>query len=400
MNKKYLVNKFLNFAQYRFLSGATKKLKAVRRKTFENIGAAKLPRNAPHAMVINISTAIPYYLEGSVDRCPILDNHALYWEAAELVRQLNSRGWVVDFIDCNDVDVNINWQKYQLVFDERNHLMFSPLIKGQKKVFYSTGLKWTFHNEEQLKRLNWFFKRTGIRIYPERFLFPNYSDEFADYQTYYGKADFMTMFSSNSIKVPLDVSCTFVPSNFDNRKRRLNRFVWFGGSGSIHKGLDLAIEAFKHLTNCELIIFGPVEREVHFYNWLKKVMSEYPNIQYYGYADLKNEEHLTILSSAVANVFPSCSEGGPGSVAQAALLGLIPIVTSTANIRYENLGYVIENGSDEQMINSIVEKVKSLMSIPEKRVLEQMEENYVYAAKFHTRDAYKNSLANLLNTIA
>jgi hypothetical protein len=63
------------------------------------------------------------------------------------VRQLNERGFIIDFIDCNDNGIPIEWQKYQLIFDERNNLMFAPQIEGQKKILYSPGLKWSFHND-------------------------------------------------------------------------------------------------------------------------------------------------------------------------------------------------------------------------------------------------------------
>jgi glycosyltransferase involved in cell wall biosynthesis len=399
MNKKYLFNKFLNLTQHRILPSATQKLSKLRRKSFENIGKRKLPFGAPRALVINISTAIPYYLEGNVYKCPIIDNHALYWESAELVRQLNEKGYIVDFIDCNDEGALVNWQKYELIFDERNNLMFAPSVEGQKKIFYSTGLKWSFQNEQQLKRIDWFFCRTGIRIYPERYLFPNYSDEFADYQTYYGKSELMNMFSNKSIKIALDVSCTYVPPNLHKEKRILKRFVWLGGSGSIHKGLDLAVEAFRRLPDNELLIFGPAKRETFFFKWLKDVMLHHPNIQYHGYANFKDEKHADLLSSAIGNIFPSCSEGGPGSVAQAAFFGLIPIVTSTANIRYEHLGYVIENNSDGQIIDSIIEKVKTINDLSEANILEKTEAVCNYATQFHTRDAYTKSLSKFLNQI-
>lgn len=399
MNKNFIINKFLNLSQYRFIPTVSKTLAAWRRKSFENIGSNKLSKNAPRALVINISTAIPYYLEGNIYKCPILDNHALYWEVAELVRQLNEKGYIVDFIDCTDKGVSINWQKYQVVFDERNNLMFGETVKDQKKIFYSTGLKWDFQNEQELKRTNWFFNRTGIRIYPERYLPPLYSDEFADYQTFYGKAELMSTFSPKSEKVSLDVSCTYLPENFYTGKRDLRRFVWFGGSGSIHKGMDLTVEAFTRMSDKELLIFGPASRELKFFEWLKQIIHRHSNIKYIGYANLNDEKHRFLLNSAVANVFPSCSEGGPGSVAQAAFFGLIPFVSPTANIRYEHLGYKLENDSDDQIINSILEKVKSFSDLREAEILQKTEAVYDYVNKFHTREAYKKSLSIFLNKI-
>lgn len=398
MNKNYIINKFLNFSQKRVLPKISKTLEGCRRRSFQNIGAARLPKNAPKALVINISTAIPYYLEGDIYKCPILDNHALFWEAAELVRQLNERGFIIDFIDCNDNGIPIEWQKYQLIFDERNNLMFAPQIEGQKKIFYSTGLKWSFHNDQELKRIGWFYDRTEIRVNPERFLFPNYSDEFAVFQTYYGKSEFMNMFSAQSKKIPLQVSCTHIPTSF-NKKKDSKKFVWFGGSGSIHKGLDLTVEAFKLMPENELLIFGPAERETSFFYWLKQAMSKHPNIQYYGYGDLKNEKQAALLNSSVANIFPSCSEGGPGSVAQMAFFGLIPIVTRTANIRYEHLGYVLEDGSSENLIKSIIERVKYINDLREPEILHKTEAIYEYANRYHTREAYRMSITNLLNEL-
>lgn len=399
MLKSYLFNKVLNFTEYHLLPAVSKTTSSLRQRSFSGIGKRKLPYSSPKALVINISTAIPYYLEGNIYRCPILDKHALYWEVGEMVRQLNEAGFIVDFIDCNQQNSYIDWPKYNLVFDERNNLMYAPPVVGQKRVFYSTGLHWHFHNQQELKRINWFYERTGIREYPQRMLLPNFSDEFADYQTYYGRENLMNLFSAIPKKIPLDVSCTYIPTSFNKTKRNPNRFVWFGSSGSVHKGLDLVVEAFQKMPTKELLIFGPAKYEQRFFSWLQKLISKSSNIKYLGIANLNNQAVLEYLQTAVGNIFPSCSEGGPGAVAQTALLGLVPFVTPTANVRYSDLGYLLGGASDEAIISSIKENVNVFGQLTEKEILGKSEAVFLYAREHHTRDAYQKSFHTFLNQL-
>ena len=78
--------------------------------SIRNIGAGKLGVAAPRALVVYVMHVIPYYVAGKLDSAPMLNEHSMYWETVEMVRQLNKRGYVVDFYDVTCPEY-IAWER-------------------------------------------------------------------------------------------------------------------------------------------------------------------------------------------------------------------------------------------------------------------------------------------------
>ncbi|OOF01215.1 hypothetical protein BZG78_02395 [Salinivibrio sp. MA351] len=109
-----------------------------------------------------------------------------------------------------------------------------------------------------------------------------------------------------------------------------NSFIWFGGNGTIHKGLDLCIEAAIRL-NAKLYIVGPVDEEIGAF---RKRLSQYPNnIIYLGFLSVDSVELRDILNRVVFNILPSCSESMATSIITLAYnYGSIPIITQECGV--------------------------------------------------------------------
>ena len=368
-----------------------------------NIGSERLGTKAPHALVIYTIQAIPYYVAGDVMSCPIINEHTMYWESAEMVRQLNGAGYIVDYFDINSRKL-IDWNKYDLVIDERNNLTQIPASRQHDitKIYYCTGNHWLFQNIAELSRIRDFQQRNGIYVSPERQVAPLYSDATADYMTHFGTPFQLQLFDARPKKHLLDISVVHEPA-YQRKDMAIARhnFLWLGSGGLVLKGLDLAVEAFVQTPDLHLYIAGNAERETHFWSWLKPMLDKYPNLHYLGWVDVGTKAFTDIAHQCVGTVYVSSTEGGPGSVAQLTHFGLIPIATETAVVRAaETLGYVIRSLEPTDITAQLVQVVREVADLPEAELHARCEAVHEFGQHHHTRAAYARTFAGLLERVA
>ena len=364
-----------------------------------DIGAAHLGSRAPRALIIYTIQAIPYYLSGDVMKCPIINEHTMYWESAEMVRQLNEAGYVVDYYDIHS-QVPINWDKYRLVIDERNHLSSIPPARRPDltKIYYCTGNHWLFQNQAELGRIREFQRRHGRYLSPERQVAALYSDEVADFMTHFGTPFQTQLFDPRPQKHLLDISAVYEPDyqpkNLDEARRN---FLWLGSGGLVLKGLDLAVEAFCQMPDMHLYIAGNAERETRFWEWLKPLLEQHPNLHYLGWTDVGSASFAALAHQCIGTVYVSSTEGGPGSVAQLTHFGLVPIVTETAAVRAaEAHGTVIRSQEPAEIIPALQQAVKELADLPEVELQARSRAVFDFGRAHHTRAAYARTFAGLL----
>lgn len=368
--------------------------------TFSDLGIDRLPRNALRALVIYNIAGMDRYVRGQFDeKDPFFNKHTMYWESVEIVRQLNNRGYIVDYADFRQPFTG-DWRKYRLIIDSLGNLQNAPLVPGQTRIHYATYIHWLTWNRAELERITWFKERTGILMPMTRQLPTILSDEYADYVTYFGTKLQADSFSQKPIKHQLNISAVCIPEyKFKDISKARHNFLWLGGGGLVHKGLDIALEAFARMPNMHLYIAGNLREEPKFWQWASQILSEHPNIHDLGWMDVSSSEFDAVAQKCIGIVYASAAEGGPGSVAQALHWGLIPIVTQSSLVRAENLGYIIKGAKDTEMIDSMVELVKKLVDLPAKELQEKSDGAKEFALKYHTRQAYSESFVDLVNKI-
>lgn len=363
------------------------------------LGKEYLPKDAKKALIIYNIAAIRYLAEGRLEAFPKFFKHTMYWESVEMVRLLNKHGYIVDYFD-NRNPSGIAWENYDLVIDEGNNLKDAPTIADQHRIYYATGCHWLFHNQAEMKRISDFQDRHGILIPANRQLPSIMSDNYAHTMTYLGTEFQARQFNSYLNKIPLNISSVIAPpyQKKDLRMSR-NRFLWIGGGGLIHKGLDLVIEAFAKLPQAELFIAGNIDDETRFAQWARSYTSSHTNIHLLGWIDVQSVAFAELANTCIASVYASCAEGGGGSVVQALHFGLIPILTPASTVRAEYLGYSITGDSGFEMIDSIRAHVQHIIGSSDIKLHGQSEAVYSFAREHHTRDAYRQSFEKLLKHI-
>jgi hypothetical protein len=119
----------------------------------------------------------------------------------------------------------------------------------------------------------------------------------------------------------------------------IKHFLWFGGSGLIHKGLDLVLETFADQPDLHLHICGPLQVESAFEACYHQELYALPNIHTYGFITLNSSTLRQLLQTCGWVILPSCAEGGGSSVLNiAANGGLVPIVTRESSIYIGDFG--------------------------------------------------------------
>lgn len=366
---------------------------------YSNMGSDKLPASSRKALIIYTPAGIERYLRGIPLSNPFFNKHTIYWESVEMVRQLNKAGYLVDYAD-NRFPVAADWSRYDLVIDIADNLKNIPANSKTKKVLWATYNHWLHWNMGELQRIESFKNRTGIVVPMNRQLPNNQSDEHADYITYFGTDLQIDSFSKKPEKVLINISSCYVPPyKKKNIEEARNKFLWIAGGGVLHKGLHLAIEAFQKVPEAELFVVGDMKDETQFYKWASSILVKHRNIHESGWFDLTSPEFDKLADQCIGVLYLASACGGPGATARVLHNGLIPIVTPTGFVRAEHLGYQTTGQTDQEIIDSVVSHVRTIMQLPKQELQAKSNAVREFAKKNHTREAFSQSFSEFISRI-
>ena len=325
-------------------------------------------------------------------------NHCNFLESFEMTNVLYDYGYNVDVIDYRS-EYPIKYYKYDLVIGFGLPFINSFFYnKNIIKICYLTGANPSFSNESEAKRIKSLYERTGLILKPRREVYWPYffcainanaiiltgnnwtASTYASFENIVYTVPVPTI---NEIKKPAWVS--------DHRG-----FLWFGGGGAVHKGLDLVLEAARYGVDVfNVTVCGPILGEKDFILAYKKDLFESNNINFKGFVDVNSFEMNTLVNKNPFVILPSCSEGMASSVVTCMARGLIPIVTKETGISLENFGVEILEPSP----GGVREAMEKAMKLTDDEISEQQERVVAYVRRNYTRISFKNAFANALNNI-
>lgn len=313
---------------------------------------------------------------------------------------LNKLGYIVDIIGWDDRDFNP--QSHYDLFVGHGAKAFEPIHKllpaSITTIYFSTGSYWKYHNNNEAKRLNDFYSRHGIRMPKDRYIDEpeEYANSVSDGIICLGNDDLKKTYNKFEHIYSLPIGCypdsSINLATRDFEKNRYN-FIFFSGSGNIHKGLDLVLDAFSKL---------PKKYNLHICTYLEDFFSEFykevlskSNIHYHGFTDLRSKEFYALMQDVNYLIFPSCSEGSPGSVVECMMQGVIPIVSTDAHIDIGASG--VEIGSPT--IDSIRDAIVDISSRPEEMLKKQSENAKKIAHSTHSPSRFEKQLSFAVKSI-
>lgn len=325
--------------------------------------------------------------------------HYHHREAADLVLQLIQRGFVVDCIYDRGGHLLDNVSRYDLILEEWDNLpRYAAENPRARKCFYGTTCHWLYWNRAELQRLDWLFKRRGVALAPERQLPPMLRLEDASVVTYYGNdyaVEHYGIYRPKLRKVwvcPTVSSPGFKVKDWGTAKRR---FLYFGSTSWVHRGLDLVIEAFLK-TDLELFICGGDDRFKEVYG---EELKQRDNIHYVGFVTPDSAEFQRLIDTTCGVVYASAAEGCSTSIVQCMRFGMIPIVTQAVGLSVHDFWPPLKGDTDHELIEDIVKRCTDLSQRPDGELAELSRRFWEFAATHHSREAFRKSLGAVLDEL-
>jgi glycosyltransferase involved in cell wall biosynthesis len=217
---------------------------------------------------------------------------------------------------------------------------------------------------------------------------PNLAIEHADYATILGNEFTINTYkyaTKPMYRVPISTPALYPWPEDKDFERSRNHFLWLSSAGFVHKGLDLVLEAFIEMTDHDLTICGPLEEEKAFQDAYYDMLYRAPNIHAEGWVDISGSRFLELTKNSIAVVYPSCSEGGGGSVVSCMHAGLIPIVSREASVDvHESFGLVLKECS----IGEIKASVKEISRRSAQELKQMARAAWEFARANHTKEKF------------
>lgn len=168
-------------------------------------------------------------------------------------------------------------------------------------------------------------------------------------------------------------------------------FLWFGSSGSILKGLDLVLEYFINHPQYNLHVIGSIDEG--FIDIYQKQINECRNITLYGFLDTNSKLFMDLAYLCAFNIFPSGSEGCPGSVITMMQMGVIPITSRWGAIdNIEYYGYLLP----ELSVEAIGKGVEWASMLPQDKYHKLIRENISYSTQTWNLKQFENEFRSTL----
>lgn len=319
---------------------------------------------------------------------PVSNFHTNYWESLQIARTFLDLNYAVDVIHWAD-DRFIPKERYSIfVGARRNFQRIAELLNDDcLKIVHLDTAHWLFNGFAEYMRCLDLQKRRGMTLRSFRFVEPNWAIEYADCATILGNKFTISTYEyarKPIYRVPVPAIAEYPwPENKDFESSR-NRFLWFGGIGLVHKGLDLVLEAFSEMPQYHLTVCGPIDKEKDFESIYYRELYQTPNIQSMGWVDVTTSEFIEIANSCIGTIYPSCSEGGGGSVINCMQIGLIPVVSYESSVDVNDFGFILDSCS----IADIKQSTEMFASLTVEELKDRARKTWEFARANHTREVF------------
>jgi glycosyltransferase involved in cell wall biosynthesis len=333
-----------------------------------------------------------------------LTGHSNGWESREIARALYDLGYGVDAIDWNDDRFEAS-HDYDLVLAiDRRLDRLGDATNATRLLLHLTGSYPRFQNAAERQRIDELQERRGIVCRPRRQI----EDEDAFDRAIrratrcsllgnaFTRSTFPEHFQSKITLLPVTASQLArikAPAEFVPAERE---FLWFFGSGAIHKGLDRALEAFARTPHMTLHVVGNISAETDFVAAYRHELTELENIRWHRYLDPASSAFEQIAARCVAFIAPSCSEGTSPAVATMLQLGLYPIISRETGVTLPpDAGAILETSSVDEVEAAAV----SVFGRPSDVLAEEIQETQALALTTYSRESFANAVRDYLRRV-
>lgn len=329
-----------------------------------------------------------------------LKYHTNRWENREIARIFYELGYNVDCIDFNCSFYPR--KKYDIMFalcgrfDEFKNCLNPAALK----ILYLTGSYGPYNNEREKERLEYLQQRKGIKLGLEREIEADEDGRISavdvcllvgnehTLKTYpkrfQNKINLINLTGSLLSKVK-------TPSEYYPKEKE---FLWMGGAGPVHKGLDLLLDIFAKHPEWTLNVMSKINPKSQFFKLYKKELTQLPNIHFHGLVMPSSELFEKVVSRCFAYISPSCAEGTSTATITAMSVGLYPIIS------YDN-GFTLPKGCgtylDKCSLEEIETAIDELWHKDKSEVCEQISKVHQMTLKNFSRENFHQNMSKLLS---
>ncbi len=327
--------------------------------------------------------------------------HSNRQEALVIANAFMTRGYQVD-VKSYHSRLPVQWSNYDIVFGFGDAFEAS-FHEGctAKRIYYSTTAALCWQAQAETKRLQRIEKAHGIKLRPRRATDRQWPASLGLSDAIFTTGNAWTqktleMWDRPIFRTPVSCLSYWSPNAVDgNYLQRRNGFLWFGGRGAVHKGLDLVLEARAMIdAPFDLHICGPLTDEKDFWNLYKNALEQDDHVINHGFVNYRCEAFRDILRKCAFTIMPSCSEGGCSGVLTCMASGLVPVVTESASVDMHDCGILIEDATPEATAIAICKA----LSLPEKIYNSLSARSVESINTHHTLDAFSRSFCAALDS--
>lgn len=170
-------------------------------------------------------------------------------------------------------------------------------------------------------------------------------------------------------------------------------FLYFGGNGSIVKGLDVLIEAFVGLPELHLYICAPHETEIE--AAYGEILRSAKNIHWVGFVTVGGKIFNDLTAKCGYAILPSSSEGIATSVTTVMRKGLVPVTTYESGIDLEDFGFQIKNVD----IDALRQQIKEISTITKEDLKRRIFASYLNSFQYTQAGFSKSFETNLISVL-
>ncbi len=331
---------------------------------------------------------------------PLIQTHNHFVEARLMAEVFLELGYAVDFIDYRNGEF-VPRHRYDVFLCPRINFerLAAQMPSGCIKIVHLETAHWLYNNAAALRRLQEVQSRRGVALTSFTEIKMNRAIEAADYATmlgndytyegyaFAGKPVFQLPNPGNSLHPWRE------DKDFNDCR---TRFLWLGSRGLVHKGLDVALEAFARMPDLHLTVCGPIDHDPQFMDAFRKELYETPNIHTHGWIDTTGPEFADLVHRTVAHVYPTCAEGSCGAVINCMHAGLIPVTTRQAGVDIDPLFGVL---LPEPSVEAVMDAAREIAGRPADELANMARRSHQEAQRVYSASLYKKAFAAVIARI-
>lgn len=353
--------------------------------------------------------ALLCYLPESFDGKTFPKYHSNFTECYTVAETLDRLGYSIDCASRNktgidyspyDIVFGINCTSYAASFTADNKT--SPL-----RIFYSVGAHTFYNFRTTAKRNTEFFDRHKRWLLSSCHYVPGngmnyYLSQLSDAVISLGDS-FLTMQAMTEGE-PTDkikqLSAFYFnvcnPKQGKDFSKCRNNILWFGSSGMLHKGLDIAIDFALEHPRFTLHICGGSRQEKAFWDFYTPKIKTAKNIVMHGFVDIEKEEFTNVLAECGILLNPSLSESGAVSVLNVLGNGaLLPVYSKGTGLDIADVGIEV----DEVTYDNFKKTLLAVADLPTEIIEQKAWEAHRLVKEKYTLANYRETMYNHIKEI-